>query len=244
MRLSSPNALSLNLMQVPQSRLQDYVYDKLSALILNGDIAPGQLITVQTLSKAFGVSATPVREALQKLVAAKALETIAGRSIGIPPLRREQLIELTRVRVLIEGAAAEWATPNVSNDVIRQLEGQLSEMLIAAKRRDVKAYLRSNTDFHFNIYKLCGSELTYSIIQGLWLKSVPHFHHMYELDRYTKANRHHDSVMKALKARDGVKVREGICADILTGSELLLANLSSAAIAPMRPRAKQAAKAL
>ncbi len=244
MRLSSPNALSLNLMQVPQSRLQDYVYDKLSALILNGDIAPGQLMTVQTLSKAFGVSATPVREALQKLVAAKALETIAGRSIGIPPLKREQLIDLTRVRVLVEGAAAEWATPNVSDDVIRQLEGQLSEMLVAAKRRDVKAYLSSNTDFHFNIYKLCGSELTYSIIQGLWLKSVPHFHHMYELDRYTKANRHHDSVMKALKARDGVRVREGICADILTGSELLLANLPNAVATPVPPRARQSAKAL
>jgi DNA-binding GntR family transcriptional regulator len=130
------NALSLNPMQVPQSRLQDYVYDKLSALILNGDIAPGQTIAVQTLSKAFGVSATPVREALQKLVAAKALETIAGRSIGIPPLRREQLIDLTRVRVLIEGAAAEWATPNVSNDIISELEGRLGEMLVAAKRRD------------------------------------------------------------------------------------------------------------
>jgi DNA-binding GntR family transcriptional regulator len=230
-------------MQVPQTRLQDYVYDQLSALILNGDIAPGQTITVQTLSQAFGVSATPVREALQKLVAEKALETIAGRSIGIPPLRREQLVDLTRVRVLVEGAAAEWATPNVTKDVIRELEAHTGEMVVAAKRRDVKAYLKSNTDFHFKIYRLCGSELTYSMIQGLWLKSVPHFHDMYELDQYTKANDHHRSVMQALKARDGVKVREGICADILTGSELLLSNLPKAGANPERPRARQSAKA-
>ena len=51
----------------PRLTLQDHVFRQLCELILNGEISPGQLITIQALADAFGVSAMPVREALQRL---------------------------------------------------------------------------------------------------------------------------------------------------------------------------------
>ena len=50
-------------LRAPRGTLQDHVYRQLCELILNGEIAPGQLITIQALAEAFGVSAMPVREA-------------------------------------------------------------------------------------------------------------------------------------------------------------------------------------
>src|SRR5260221_7819583 len=115
-------ALSLPVMPVPKGTLQDHVYGKLSDLILNGEIAPGQLVTIQALSDAFGVSTMPVREALQRLTAAKALTVISGRSIGIPRLTAERLLDLRRVRLEVESLAAEWAVEHTTPDLIQALE--------------------------------------------------------------------------------------------------------------------------
>src|SRR5689334_24973284 len=97
-----------NLKVVPLNRetLQDRIYRRVCDLILDGEIAPGQLVTIQGLADAFGVSAMPVREALQRLTTAKALTVISGRSIGIPKLSLDLLTDLRRVRLEVETLAA------------------------------------------------------------------------------------------------------------------------------------------
>ena len=127
--------------------LQDHVYRQLCELILNGEIAPGQLITIQALADAFGVSAMPVREALQRLTAARVLTVISSRSIGIPPLTSERLSDLRRVQLEVKSLAAIWATPNISNSDIGRLEECVTEMDEAARLGDNKQYLRSNRAF-------------------------------------------------------------------------------------------------
>ena len=97
----------------PRNTLQDQVYRQLRELILNSEIAPGQLTTIQALSDAFGVSAMPVRGTLQRLTAARVLTVISSRSIGIPRLTSERLSVLRRVRLEVESLAAVWAAPNI-----------------------------------------------------------------------------------------------------------------------------------
>jgi DNA-binding GntR family transcriptional regulator len=230
MRTSAPGILSLPRVRMSKSRLQDDVFNKLRDLILNGEIAAGQLITVQALSDAFGVSAMPIREALQRLVAAQALTTISGRSIGIPPLTRERLLDLTRTRLVIEGAAAEWAVDRVTPAILARLEQLASEMRSSVRDQDVKRFLRHNREFHFTIYKLAGSESAYTIIEGLWLQVAPYFHHLYKLNRYAKASDDHDMILKALKTGDQQGAGDGVRADIRSGSELLLGLLAESAI--------------
>src|SRR5437588_338501 len=104
-----------------RNTLQDFVYRELCELILNGEMAPGQLITIQSLADAFGVSAMPVREALQRLTAARVLTVISSRSIGIPPLTGERLADLRRVRLEVESLAAVWATPHIGERDVAEL---------------------------------------------------------------------------------------------------------------------------
>ncbi len=101
---------------VSRATIQDNVYGKLRELILNGAIEPGRTVTVQSLSEAFGCSAMPVREAMHRLVAEKALTVVAGRSVGIPSLTLERLEDLRRVRVEVEGTAATWAAGKFSSE--------------------------------------------------------------------------------------------------------------------------------
>ncbi|MBV9220634.1 MAG: GntR family transcriptional regulator [Methylobacteriaceae bacterium] len=218
--------VSLPATPLPRGTLQDHVYSKLSDLILNGEIAPGQLVTIQALSDAFGVSTMPVREALQRLTAAKALTVISGRSIGIPRLTAERLLDLRRVRLEVEGLAAEWAVEHVSRDTIASLERTVEALGEAEARGDVKAYLRANREFHFTIYKAAASDVLYALIESLWLQISPFFHLLHGSGNYTVANAQHELMLRALKARDRAGVRQGIRNDIEAASNVLLAMLN------------------
>ena len=128
---------SLPLRPVPRETVQDHVYRQLKELILNGGIEPGRTVTIQSLADAFGVSAMPVREALHRLVAEKALTVVAGRSVGIPPLNIDRLEDLTRARIEIE-VATEWAARVISAADLAKLDDLIATMEAAQAAGDGK----------------------------------------------------------------------------------------------------------
>jgi DNA-binding GntR family transcriptional regulator len=218
--------LTLSTGRLVKDTLQDKVYRRLCDHILNGEIAPGQLVTIQAIADAFGVSAMPVREALQRLSAAKALTVISGRSIGIPPLTAERLIDLRRVRLEVESLAALWAVDNISTADIASLEKLVASMARATAGGEVKAFLRSNREFHFGIYKRARSDVLHSIIETLWLRISPFFHLLHGSGNYTLANVQHERMLGALTARDPAALRSALRNDIESSSETLMGMLS------------------
>ena len=223
----APQRSALPVARAPRGTLQDHVYRQLCELILNGEIAPGQLITIQALAEAFGVSAMPVREALQRLTAARVLTVISSRSIGIPPLTGERLSDLRRVRLEVELLAAIWATPNISDSDIGRLEECVTAMDEAARSGDNKQYLRWNRAFHFGIYQAARSEALLAIIETLWLQISPYFHLLHASGNYFKANEQHELMLAALRARDGTKVSLAVRSDIEAAYRVLASLLDA-----------------
>ena len=210
--------------------MQDHVYRQLCELILNGEIAPGQLVTIQALADAFGVSAMPVREALQRLTAARVLTVISGRSIGVPPLSCERLPicgacgwRWSRSRPC--GRTQTSATPRSSD--CRSAWGRWKRR---SGRGDNKQYLRWNRAFHFGIYRAARSEALLAIIETLWLQISPYFHLLHASGNYLKANEQHELMLAALRARDGVAVSLALRDDI-DAAYSVLASLLGAGIA-------------
>src|SRR5260370_35755266 len=118
----------LPLKPLPRATLPDEIYRRIRELILDGGIAPGELVTIQGLADAFGVSAMPVREALRQLTTERALTVVSGRSVGIPDLSAERLRDLYRVRMEIETMAAVWATEKIWPRDLRQLQSCASAL--------------------------------------------------------------------------------------------------------------------
>jgi DNA-binding GntR family transcriptional regulator len=213
---------------LPKGTLQDHVYRQLCEMILSGEIVPGQLVTIQALSDAFGVSAMPVREALQRLTAAKVLTVISSRSIGIPLLTIERLLDLKRVRLEIESLAAEWAVGRMRTTELSKLKVLVGQMETAAAG-DRKDYVRSNREFHFAIYRAADSDVLYAIIENLWLQISPYFHLLHDSGNFRTSNTQHKLILRGLKARDSVAVKEGIRNDIEAASRVLLELLDAPA---------------
>lgn len=209
---------------VPLSKetLQDQVFRHVTELILDGSIVPGEMVTVQSLADAFGVSPMPVREALRRLTAANALTVVSGRSIGIPPLTRARLTDLRNVRFEIEAIAAGWAAERCNDEVLSDLRHHLVALESANAAGDVKAYVRTNYAFHFSIYRAAQSENMLKIIENLWLQISPYFNMLHDSGNYSTANEHHQEMVAALANGDVASVQEAIRADIDAAYRVLI----------------------
>ncbi len=201
---------------VPLSRdtLQERAYRQISDLILDGQIAPGQSVTIQSLAEAFGVSTMPVREALKRLTAAGALTFLTGRSMGIPRLSLDRLADLRRVRLNIEVLATQWAAQSMQSADLERLSAQCARLDRAVAKEDVKEYLRANRAFHFIVYNAARSPTLVGIIETLWLQISPYFNLLHGSGNYITANTRHQAILEALEARDSEAACEGLRADI------------------------------
>jgi DNA-binding GntR family transcriptional regulator len=199
---------------VAKSSVTDQVYQQIRDLILDGEIEPGQTVTIQSLADAFGVSTMPVREALHRLVAAKALTVVSGRSVGVAPLSAERLADLTRVRKAVEGLAAERAAAHVTAADLDRLQQLIEQMAEAALRRDRQQFVPANREFHFLIYGRSGSAALLAVIESLWLQISPYFDLLHAVGNWRTANRFHQALHKALAAGDAAAARQAVIDDI------------------------------
>ena len=212
---------------VPRETVQARVYHQLVAMILDGEIEPGQTVTITALAEAFGVSAMPVREALHRLTAAGALTILAGRSVGIPPLSVERLLDLKRVRIEIEGLAAEWAARNTTPPLLARLDELIAQMSRFAADDGATAFVPANREFHFAVYAASGSETVLSIIETLWLQIGPYLSLLRGSGNWRVANRQHQVLRSALERADGASARAAIRADIEEAAGILVKLLTA-----------------
>ena len=79
---------------------------------MRGGFAPGQKLKIAELANAFGTSAMPVREALNRLAAERAIECMPNRSVRVPSLMKSSLQDLMETRFAVEGLAVARAAAN------------------------------------------------------------------------------------------------------------------------------------
>ncbi|SMO53126.1 transcriptional regulator, GntR family [Paracoccus laeviglucosivorans] len=131
-----------------RARMKD-AYSLILAAIDNGTYRPGDRLVESELAERFGVSRTPVREALQRLETQSMLKR-DGRSLIIATLDHNQLAELYTVRAELEALAARLAANHATPEEIRVLASMVEE-----DRRilgDPQALSRSNRRFHHQIH--------------------------------------------------------------------------------------------
>lgn len=221
-----PRKSELRIVPLSRDTLQERIYRQVSDLILNGEIAPGELVTIQSLAALFGVSTMPVREALKRLAAAGALTLVTGRSMGIPRLSLDRLTDLRRVRLEVEGLAAEWAARNIEATELAQLRQLCEGLDQAVAKGDTKGFLRANRGFHFTVYQAARSPTLVALIETLWLQISPYFNLLHGSGNYVSANTQHRALLDALRARDGAAARAALRADIDDAYEVLWKTLT------------------
>ncbi|QCI67896.1 GntR family transcriptional regulator [Phreatobacter stygius] len=218
--------------------LGDQVYGHMRELLMAGRLAPGEKLSLRATAEALGVSMMPVREAVSRLVADRALEVAPNRAVRVPILSIGQFRELSAVRIEIEGFAAERAAmAATSADLARIAAAEAAFRTLSCQPDpDLPDAVGLNKDFHFAVYAASGLPTLFEIIGGLWLKAGP----VINLDLRANperiatggAVRFHADALAAIRAGDGAAARQAIAGDIKGASEFIIARggLTGAAV--------------
>jgi DNA-binding GntR family transcriptional regulator len=201
-----------------QARLGDLAYDSLKDRLVTGGFAPGDKLTVRAVAGALGVSTTPARDAINRLIADGNLVNAGLKTVIVPVLEPKVLDEITAIRFTLEGLAAETGTPHASKADVERLEKfqiKINAGLDASKYGDALKY---NRDFHFLIYGLSGMPRLVAMIESLWLRIGPSLNCLYPdfaISRRGVSN--HIKAIKGLRTKDAAAVRGAIESDIKDG---------------------------
>lgn len=209
--------------------LNERVYQQIKSKLVSGAFAPGERLTIRTLAGQLGTGLMPVREALNRLAAAKALVPDARRSFMVPKLTHERLNELVNIRCELEGLAAELTAPNILPRECNRLEVLNERMLEAAKKGDRDAYFRNNQDFHWNIYEASGSQMLIDLIDELWLHHGPIQAFAYsDPNIFIDGTQRHQRIIERLRAGDGPGARRAMENDLRESARYMARTLANA----------------
>ena len=176
-------------------------YDMILSAIDGGEFKPGDRLVESDLADRFGVSRTPIREALQRLET-QSLLARDGRSLIVASLDHSQMAELYAVRTELEGLAARLAARHAADEEIRVLR----EMVVAdhAFLGDPGALAKANRRFHKQIH--LASHNRY-LVQQLDLvhrsMALMATTSLAAEGRSETAIKEHDQIVDAIAARDG-----------------------------------------
>ena len=160
--------------QISYSALHNLAYERITEALRTGRYKPGETLRTRNLAKALGVSSTPVREALSRLIAQNALDVDPRNRIAmVPEVTRELLTEMYAIRIRLEGWAAEEAAVKVSAKELaelRSIAGKLNAREASGHAYDA-AFLALSHKFYFIVYAAARMPLLLNLIDGLWLRS-------------------------------------------------------------------------
>jgi len=204
-------------------RLHDEIYAALRQALIVGELSPGQVFSIRSLAERFGTSLIPVRDALKRLVAERALMMLPNRTVCVTEMTRARFQELLQVRLSLETKLTHRAAELMRQDDILDLERINAEMQAAARKGSVKKYLVANQAFHFRIYSVTESLVMLPIVESLWMQVGPFLNGVFTAAGTKNARDNHEQILKALRRRDPIAAAEAVGSDLVDAADVILA---------------------
>lgn len=205
------------------------VADEIRTLIQRGDIAPGESLRQRDLAQRFGVSSTPVREALRQLASEGYVTSQTHRSAIVVRAHEERISENFLVRATLEGLAAELAARKIDETALNELARINSQLACCAEDDPVRFQL--NRRLHFTVYEAADSPTLLSLLEYLWELLPDGPGHGRPV---SEAVREHSQLIEALRARDG-KSAARLVRKHIEGGETYEAHRAAQPPGPARP---------
>lgn len=206
--------------------LNGQAYARLCRDLKAGRFAPGEKLKLRDLAAEMGISPTPVREALARLISEQALEQVGHHSVRVPVMDEERFAEVRALRLMLEGRAAERAAGHATPADVRRLEALHEEMAAQREAGDSAAQLLAAERFHMEVYALARMPVLQRMVEGLWLQCGPLMRALqtHALAQPRKQHPHH-LVLRGLRKGDGEVARKGIEDEIERTAAPILAYL-------------------
>lgn len=187
---------------------RERVADALRAALITGELRPGDVYSAPGLAARFGVSATPVREAMLDLAKEGLVDTVPNKGFRVTAVSGRQLDEYTHVRALIEiPTTASLATTADPGD-LAALRPVAQEIVTSAAAGDLIAYVEADLRFHLGLLALAGNGHLVEVVSDLRRRSRLYgLTSLAEQGRLKASAEEHLDLLDALLARDEESAR-------------------------------------
>ena len=192
---------------IAQQSLHDELLNRLRKMIIDGQFVPGDKIPERQLCDQFGVSRTPLREALKVLAAEGLVQLAPNRGAMVAALTPEEWEECLPMVATVESLAGELACASITDEEILAIKGLHAGMLAAYAAGNLDALLAMNREFHRGIVAAARNQLLAAIHDNLFFRVgrhrlAPHR----SKEKTAKALADHEDIIEALEARQSQRL--------------------------------------
>jgi DNA-binding GntR family transcriptional regulator len=187
--------------------LHERVARALRDRIVDGALAAGERVDERALCAAFGVSRTPLREALKVLAGEGLIDLLPNRGARVARLDPRDVADMFEVMASLESLAGRLAASRASDAEIDEVGRLHGAMVAAFQRRELAGYFRLNQAIHETILEAARNPVLSQTYRGLAgrIRRARYQANMTE-DRWAAAVAEHETILAALRARDGERI--------------------------------------
>ncbi len=203
------------------------VYNQIKDLILCNEIMPGQKLHHQQLSERLGVSRTPIREALTRLVQEGYASFLPNRGFTCKEIRMQEAEELYDLREALEAFAVEKAIENLTDNTLDQLKNKMRSYGRDVENRFTRERLVYDQDVHLAIAQMSGNETLQNMLSHVFERIVlkRRTDGLYDAARGTMAHQEHLNLLAAMERRDAAQAVAIVRNHIRAGKKNVIADL-------------------
>ncbi len=189
------------MLKIKREALSNKVYIALKEMIAEYRFQPGARLNVEKLTREFGVSRTPVWEAVRRLEQEGLLKNIPNRGVFMVEMTMEMALEIFQVREALERMAGRLAAENnIDKGTLEKMANCLEEQLKVLGQGDLIGYSKLDFDFHSMIYKKIQNSFLHEMLDSIKTKMQPF--NMQIKPILTQLYRDHLEIFKALESKD------------------------------------------
>lgn len=186
------------------ARTADKLISDIRKEVSSGILKPGDQLEVTALAERFGVSRTPIREAIRTLVESGVLETRPRKGSFVRVLSAKQLLDLFQVAAELEGMACRLAALSLTKKNVEAIESGLAKCTQAAEFQNNVEYAMANLDFHTAIHNASGNDWLIEQLRQLQINLNSYRTMPYEIrGRLKKSTDEHKIICDAILSGDG-----------------------------------------
>ena len=156
----------------PRRIMRDEIIETLRAAVISGQLTPNQVYSAPILAEQFGVSPTPVREAMIQLANDGLFESVRNKGFRVREPSEEELDELAELRMLLEvPTVRRLAEVGVAPEALAELRVVAERIESAAAENDLIGHLTADLEFHCRLLGLAGNKHLVQTVRSLKARS-------------------------------------------------------------------------
>lgn len=192
-----------------KTSLRESVANALRAAIISGELLPGNLYSAPSLSERFGVSATPVREAMLDLTNEGLVVAAPNKGFRITEVSEEDLDAITSIRMLLEPPTVRQVTELIPDADFPMLRALAQDIVDSAARGDLVNYTDADRVFHLRLIEYTGNSHLVKIVSDLRARTrLLGLAPLSQSGQLDASALEHLELVELLEARDGAAAEE------------------------------------